>query len=86
MTTTELHLTKHKHYDLAYRAHYNTSFTPEKRATDFCEGFESAIAELNTLGVNQHKIDKIEDSPDSIRVLTQNLSNFINRHFVFYKF
>lgn len=53
-------MTKHKHYDLAYRAHYNTSFTPDKRAEDFCIHFDRGIASLKEIGVEQYKIDKYE--------------------------
>lgn len=51
---------KHKHYDLAYRAHVNTSFSPDKRANSACLGFDAAIEELQKLGVPQAKIDKYE--------------------------
>lgn len=50
----------HKHYELARRAHYHTSFTPEKRAEDFCAGFDSDIAALQALHVPQSKIDRYE--------------------------
>jgi len=50
----------HKHYELARRAHYNTSFSPDKRAEDFCAGFDADIANLQALGIEQHKIDKYE--------------------------
>lgn len=60
MNVAENNLNKHKHYELARRAHYNTSFTPEKRATDFCTGFDADIAALRGLGVEQHKIDRYE--------------------------
>lgn len=53
-------MTKHKHYDLAYRAHYNTSFTPDKRAEDFCTHFDRELASLKEIGVEQYKIDKYE--------------------------
>lgn len=55
MTTTT-----HKHYELARRAHYNTSFTPEKRAESFCAGFDADIAALQVAGVPQAKIDRYE--------------------------
>lgn len=50
----------HKHYELGRRAHYGTSFTPDKRAESFCTGFDETIAELATLGIDQHKIEKYE--------------------------
>ncbi len=37
---------KHKYYDLAYRAHYNTSFTPEKRAVSECAYYDEICKEL----------------------------------------
>jgi len=53
-------MTKHKHYDLTYRAHYNTSFTPEKRADGACSGFDADIATLTEKGVPADKIAKYE--------------------------
>ncbi len=50
----------HKHYELARRAHYHTSFTPEKRAESFCAGFDADIAALQAAGVPQVKIDRYE--------------------------
>lgn len=50
----------HKHYELARRAHYNTSFTPEKRAEAFCKGFDADIKALQELGIEQAKIDRYE--------------------------
>ena len=51
---------KHKHYDLAYRAHYNTSFSPDKRAAMQCEWFDDAHAKLVDLDVPVEKIAKWE--------------------------
>lgn len=51
---------KHKHYDAAYRAHYNTSFTPEKRAASACAGFDGDIAKLESLAIPADKIAKYE--------------------------
>lgn len=51
---------KHKHYETACRAHYNTSFTPEKRAIDACSGFDSDIETLKGLNVPEDKIAKYE--------------------------
>lgn len=50
----------HKHYELARRAHYHTSFTPEKRAESFCAGFDADLANLQAAGVPQAKIDRYE--------------------------
>lgn len=50
----------HKHYDLCYRAHYHTSFTPDKRAEQYCASFDDAIAELESLNIEQRYIDKYE--------------------------
>lgn len=41
---------KHKYYDLAYRAHSGTSFTPEKRAVSECEWYDSVCKEFNEAG------------------------------------
>src|SRR5574343_1210604 len=50
----------HKHYELARRAHYHTSFTPDNRAESFCTGFDADIANLQAAGVPQAKIDRYE--------------------------
>jgi len=50
----------HKHYELARRAHYNTSFSPDKRAETFCAGFDADIANLQAAGVPQNKIERYE--------------------------
>lgn len=52
--------TKHKHYDLAYRAHYNTSFTPDKRAESWCAEFDHNISELKKANVPDQKIERYE--------------------------
>lgn len=51
---------KHKHYDLAYRAYYNMSFSPDKRAQTLCAEFDASIKNLNELGVDADKIAKYE--------------------------
>ncbi len=51
---------KHKHYELAKRAHYNTSFSPDRRGQSFCIGFDKDIATLAALGISQAKIDHYE--------------------------
>lgn len=50
----------HKHYEIAYRAHCNTSFSPEKRAVSYCNSFDEDIKALQALDVPQSKIDKYE--------------------------
>lgn len=50
----------HKHYELARRAHYNTSFTPEIRAQSYCMGFDADIQKLRDLCVPEEKISKYE--------------------------
>lgn len=37
---------KHKYYDLAYRAHSGTSFSPEKRAISECDFYDSICQEF----------------------------------------
>lgn len=51
---------KHKHYDLAYRAHYNTSFSPDKRAESACSGFDADMVKLAGLNIPKDKIAKYE--------------------------
>ncbi len=41
---------KHKHYETARRAHYGTSFSPEKRAVSECEYFDAIVNEFVTEG------------------------------------
>ncbi len=53
-------MTKHKHYDLAYIAHYNTSFSPDKRAESYCAAFDKDIEQLKAANITQDKIDKYE--------------------------
>ena len=50
----------HKHYEAARQAHYATSFSPEKRAIQFCAGFDVDIKTLQDAGVSQAKIDRYE--------------------------
>lgn len=50
----------HKHYEAARKAHYNTSFDPEKRATTFCRGFDATMQELEDLSVPQEYRDRYE--------------------------
>lgn len=51
---------KHKHYDLAYRAHYFTSFSPEKRAESYCAAFDHDIEQLKAANIPIEKIEKYE--------------------------
>lgn len=50
----------HKHYETVKRAHYNTSFSPDKRAEDGCKSFDSDIEALKKLNIDQRYIDKYE--------------------------
>lgn len=50
----------HKHYELAYRAHLNTSFSPDKRAESACKGFDADIAALKEAGVREASVAKYE--------------------------
>jgi hypothetical protein len=50
----------HKHYQAGYRAHYNTSFSPEKRAETECKYFDEVTTELKELGADQRALDKFE--------------------------
>jgi len=38
--------TKHKFYEIAYRAHCGTSFSPERRAKDYCADYDKDLAEM----------------------------------------
>lgn len=40
---------EHEFYDLCYRAHYNTSFSPEKRAASWVETYETQIEDFKKL-------------------------------------
>lgn len=53
-------ITKHKHYDAARRAYYNTSFSPEKRAESECNYFDAIMAEFEQLGVSDEGKAKFE--------------------------
>ena len=50
----------HKHYELCRRAHYNTSFSPEKRAESHCKEFDARQADLKELGASPATIEKSE--------------------------
>ena len=47
-------MTKHKHYDSAYRAYYSTSFSPEKRAISECNFFDEINKEFTDLIVDSY--------------------------------
>lgn len=51
---------KHKHYDLAYNAHRNTSFSPEKRAETHCQWFDERQEEFAKLGASAKAVEKLE--------------------------
>ena len=53
-------MTKHKHYDSAYRAYSATSFSPEKRALSECKYFDETIKELKEIEADQRALDKFE--------------------------
>lgn len=53
-------MTQHKHYQAAYRAHYNTSHTPEVRAENWCRGFDETMATLQELGVTPERLARYE--------------------------
>ena len=53
-------MTKHKHYDSAYKAYYATSFSPEKRALSECKYFDETIEELKEIGADQRALEKFE--------------------------
>jgi DNA repair exonuclease SbcCD ATPase subunit len=51
----------HKHYNLAYNAHRNTSFSPDKRAEAYCKDFDNMVETLKSYSVSQEQIDKFEN-------------------------
>ena len=53
-------MTKHKHYDSAYRAYSAISFSPEKRAVSECKYFDETIKELKEIEAGQRALDKFE--------------------------
>jgi TolA-binding protein len=50
----------HKFYELAERAYYGTSFSPEKRAASECAFYDETIKELKELGASEEGILKFE--------------------------
>lgn len=48
---------KHKHYDLCYRAHYNTSHVPEKRAQSWCDSYDEIQQEF---AGNEYVLERFE--------------------------
>lgn len=61
----ELFKEKGEIYELGYRAHYNTSFSPEKRAerirTDYKEQLESDIENLKEIGATEEFLTEYVD-------------------------
>lgn len=53
-------MNNHKHYQVAYNAHRNTSFSPDKRAQSACNEFDNDIATLRDKGTDDAKIVKYE--------------------------
>lgn len=53
-------MNQHKHYNLAYRAHSGTSFTPDKRALQAVAEFDADIANLEEKGIDKISIAKYE--------------------------
>lgn len=53
-------MTKHKHYDTAYRAYYAISFSPEKRAVSECNYFDEINKEFTELGADERAFTKFE--------------------------
>jgi len=53
-------MTKHKHYDTAYRAYYAISFSPGKRAVSACNYFDEIDKEFTELGADERAFTKFE--------------------------
>jgi hypothetical protein len=53
-------MTKHKHYDTAYRAYYAISFSPGKRAVSACNYFDEINKEFTELGADERAFTKFE--------------------------
>ena len=53
-------LPDHKHYRASYRAYYNTSFSPDKRAISECKFFDETIEELRKTGADEKALIKFE--------------------------
>lgn len=50
----------HKYYQAAYRAYYNTSFSPEKRAESECNFFEEIKREFSEIQATEQEQSKFE--------------------------
>lgn len=50
----------HKHYQLAYNAHRNTSFSPEKRAKSYCDCLDHSLEIFKSIGASEKSIEKLE--------------------------
>jgi len=53
-------MTNHKHYEVARRAYYWSSFSPDKRAESECRFFDEINAEFDALGVDEAGKAKFE--------------------------
>jgi len=52
----------HKKYDLCYRAHLGTSFTPEVRAESYCKMYDTDLAKVIELGGSVIKFERLFDN------------------------
>lgn len=57
--TTETKYT-HKHLALATRAHYGTSFDPERRGVNECKEFDKMAKELKDAGASDEQLERFE--------------------------
>lgn len=53
-------MNKHKFFEMAKKAYYNTSFTPERKAVAECSYFDAIMDEFNRLGVGEKEKIKFE--------------------------
>ena len=51
----------HRHYDLVYRAFYNMSFSPEKRAHWYCKELDIDLEKLREAGADDRALKKYEN-------------------------
>ena len=52
----------HKKYDLCYRAHLGTSFSPEVRAESYCKMYDTDLAKVIELGGSVIKFERLFDN------------------------
>ena len=52
---------QHKHYNVAYKAYYFISFSPEKRAISECNFFDEINKEFTELGADERAFTKFEN-------------------------